>query len=407
MMTSAVGPADVSVDRSTVNGQGSVSGRRAPLVSLSMRLTDGAHGSGQNREKKKGFGLGWFWAKSGDGPARGPLARLRLAASARPAAQQAGSGRWARWARSSARLDSSAGRLPLLPGLGWRFAFSSSSSLSPRWLLPPLSSSPLSDGLVPQVSPYGIRCGGPDPVRQKVSVRACGCGCPKGARGNASTAWPRRERDVAVVSREWTCTARPWCRCGEGGCGSALWCGCARTRGALVSQSRGVAVPCAEHRRSGPAARRGGEGATAAAGRNRGATGPCTKKAARRPEREWGSLRLATEGSSASPAARDGGKGRRRRSPLGLRKKSVGAVENRCRGEARQAVQHWVGDVVDRGAGLVELRCGVVLLLTRLRRCRWCRPRAPPRAALLLLLLRSSLFSSGYGGGGKEQGSGG
>jgi hypothetical protein len=40
--------------------------------------------------------------------------------------------------------------------------------------------------------------------------RACGCGRPKGARGNASTAWPRRERDIAVALRGWTRTAKPW-----------------------------------------------------------------------------------------------------------------------------------------------------------------------------------------------------
>jgi hypothetical protein len=59
MLTSAVGPADVSVDRSTLTGQRStVNGRRAPLVSLGTRLTGGPHGSGQNRKREKGFRSG-------------------------------------------------------------------------------------------------------------------------------------------------------------------------------------------------------------------------------------------------------------------------------------------------------------------------------------------------------------
>jgi hypothetical protein len=59
MMMSAVGPVDVSVDRSTLTGQrstvkGQVSGHRAPLVSLGTRLTGGPLGSGLGKEKEKG-----------------------------------------------------------------------------------------------------------------------------------------------------------------------------------------------------------------------------------------------------------------------------------------------------------------------------------------------------------------
>jgi hypothetical protein len=73
MMTSAVGPADVSVDRSTLTGQRStVNGgsavKGAPPVSLSPRLTDGAHGSGCKIRKGHGSVLG----RKVVGPARGP-----------------------------------------------------------------------------------------------------------------------------------------------------------------------------------------------------------------------------------------------------------------------------------------------------------------------------------------------
>jgi hypothetical protein len=43
-------------------------------------------------------------------------------------------------------------------------------------------------------------------------VSACGGERPEGVRGKASTAWPRREHDVAAASRAWTRTARPWRR---------------------------------------------------------------------------------------------------------------------------------------------------------------------------------------------------
>jgi hypothetical protein len=73
MMMSAAGPADVSVDQSTLTGQrstvkGQVSGHRAPQVSLSTRLTGGPLGSGLGKEKEKGHGLildrKWCWAGS-------------------------------------------------------------------------------------------------------------------------------------------------------------------------------------------------------------------------------------------------------------------------------------------------------------------------------------------------------
>jgi hypothetical protein len=60
MMTSAVGPADVSVDRSTLTGQRSRwgCGQWALPASLTPRLTDGPHGSGLGKEKEKGIRLG-------------------------------------------------------------------------------------------------------------------------------------------------------------------------------------------------------------------------------------------------------------------------------------------------------------------------------------------------------------
>jgi hypothetical protein len=130
MMTSAVGPADVSVDRSTLTGQRStvkghgVKGQRAPPVSLSPRLTDGPHGSGRVKEK----GYGSVSGPKGSGPARGPVklgsARGAARDSARPAAQQAGSGSGPAARGKRLGLKPSADRLPLLPGLGLLFSLS-------------------------------------------------------------------------------------------------------------------------------------------------------------------------------------------------------------------------------------------------------------------------------------------
>jgi hypothetical protein len=78
LLTSAVGPADVSVDRSTLTGQRStVNGQRVPLVSLALRLTGGPLGSGRKRKKKRtwiGSGPKFSWAGS-VGPTRLGLAR--------------------------------------------------------------------------------------------------------------------------------------------------------------------------------------------------------------------------------------------------------------------------------------------------------------------------------------------
>jgi hypothetical protein len=94
-VTSAVGPDDVSVDRSTLTGQrSSVKGSRGQQVqqvSLTSRLTGGTPLSGWERKRKGKRGRLGFWAKIGNGPARGPtklglgfLGRLSLRLS-RPA----------------------------------------------------------------------------------------------------------------------------------------------------------------------------------------------------------------------------------------------------------------------------------------------------------------------------------
>jgi hypothetical protein len=197
--------------------------------------------------------LGW--------PSRLGLARD----SARPAAQQAGSaGGLAGRAADSARLDPSAGRFHLLPGLG---PLSPSPSpltgLALRLLLLAgrrRCSLLLSDRTGPGVSHGGIRCGGLDPVQQ---TRVCECVCvapercsEKGLNGRVATRTRRRGR-IAGVDAHGGAVARAWRSWGQGsGHSSGVR---ARAR-VLVFQSRGVAVPCAEHRRSGSAARRGGEG---------------------------------------------------------------------------------------------------------------------------------------------------
>jgi hypothetical protein len=125
--TSAVGPADVSVDWSTVKG---VRGQRVPLVSLALRLIGGPLGSGRIRKKKRSqFGSE---SKVVMGRLKAQQARLGSRGLARPAAQQAGSGRWANWLilglaalLGPRRLMASSFRLLLLAGLGCLCSFSS------------------------------------------------------------------------------------------------------------------------------------------------------------------------------------------------------------------------------------------------------------------------------------------
>jgi hypothetical protein len=70
LLMSAVGPADVSVDRSTVKV-----GPRSTGPTGQPRPKAGRWAPRVRSEKEKEKVSVWFWADSGDGPARGP-ARL-------------------------------------------------------------------------------------------------------------------------------------------------------------------------------------------------------------------------------------------------------------------------------------------------------------------------------------------
>jgi hypothetical protein len=127
---------------------------------------------------------------------------------------------------------------------------------------------------------------------------------PKGfGRDANATLQPRRR--VATHGKAVAGAWRGWGVAGPRGVG-----GHARAR-VLASQGRGVAMPCAGHRHPGPVTRRGGGRQRRLWARRGGATGSCTKGGT---AVGWGEgvLRLATEGSSAAPAAR-GGKGKERR----------------------------------------------------------------------------------------------
>jgi hypothetical protein len=134
LLTSALGPADGSVDRSALTGQRSTVkvGPRStgPTGQPSPEADRWAPRVRPEKEKEKvrpGCGLNFSWAGSigptGLGSARG---------SAWPAAQQAGSGRWADWLVLALlrflgrdKLMASSFRLLLLVGLGCLCSFSS------------------------------------------------------------------------------------------------------------------------------------------------------------------------------------------------------------------------------------------------------------------------------------------
>jgi hypothetical protein len=166
MLPSVVGPADVSIDQSTLTGQRSrwVHGQRAPLVSLALRLTGGPLGSGRKRKKKKVSV--WFWAESGDGPAQGPTARLgsrgqlglRLSRPARAGGLSSRVGRPGGLGSLLAQRD-----LGLTPSWATVGLAALSSSSPPRWRLPPLSFS-LTGRAQVSVS-AGSGAAGLDPVR--------------------------------------------------------------------------------------------------------------------------------------------------------------------------------------------------------------------------------------------------
>jgi hypothetical protein len=208
-----------------------------------------------------------------------------------------------------------------------------------------------------------------------------------GARGNASTTWPRRERDVAVVSRGWMRTARPWHGRGEGGRGLALRRGCARTRA-------GPGCPGPRRVRAVRGARRGGGRATAVVGRGSGASGSCKKRrhGGRRERRSYELLPRVHRWPMAHADSRGERKeGRQRlRSPMGLKEKALGTAERRGRrvGAVQGARQRQCSRT---GAGAVELR--------------WRRPprSVPGGVEVLLLGLSSSSSSSSLGCGGKAK----
>jgi hypothetical protein len=131
--------------------------------------------------KEKGKGSDWFWAQRSWAGSFGPTGSAWLVGSARLAAQQAGSGRWAGCVRGPDSIMGHYWAGGLLP-----FAFSS--CLAGLLLLLPL----LADKSAPCVSLGGIQCGG---ARIRCGKWACVCACqsvcvwrPKGARGKASKA---------------------------------------------------------------------------------------------------------------------------------------------------------------------------------------------------------------------------
>jgi hypothetical protein len=155
----------------------------------------------------------------------------------------------------------------------------------------------------------------------------------------------------------------------------------ARARG-LASQGRGVGVPCAGHRHTGPAARRVGGAATAAAGMTAARRVPARKDGTA-AEGKWGSY------------------GRLRKAPRHRRQQGKGkgmAAAARLTGEAGAEGAPGSGEA--RPAGRGRAGCAAASVSSYGRR----RGDALGGVGVLLLELFSSSSSLGCGDGGRETG---
>jgi hypothetical protein len=200
LLTLAVGPADVSVDRSTVNGQGGSTVNRSYWSASPRGCRVGPSGQAGFKGKRKGVGS-VLDQKGGAGPAHGP-SRFSLSFVVSSACGSAG------------RLGPRAGWLVLgldVPwaAVGWRPSPPSPSP--PRWLLPLPSFSLTGRAHTPVSTGSGVTGPGSGAAGGCVCVRVgavgvCECERPEGVRGNVPKAWLRRERDVAATSRG--CRAR-------------------------------------------------------------------------------------------------------------------------------------------------------------------------------------------------------
>jgi hypothetical protein len=157
-------------------------------------------------------------------------------------------------------------------GLARRFVFSSSRvGLSSLLLFP--------DRMGPVVGLRGIRCGEPGCGAADEGVCACERRSARAgvdARRALGEMPQRHGRDANATSRSRRGGGRARRGCGAGKAEARLGSVHARAR-VLVSQGRGVAVPCAGRRHPGPAARRGGGEATAVAGKRAARRAPARK----------------------------------------------------------------------------------------------------------------------------------
>jgi hypothetical protein len=192
----------------------------------------------------------------------------------------------------------------LLLLLGWPFVFSPSRP-GVFWPPPPLTGrSHLSASAGSSASRLGSGV-----ADERACVRECAGESARRVLGSmpqgmAATRTRRRGR-VAGVSMHGEAGSR------QGGSTARARAGGAHARArCLAAQDRGVAVPCAGHRHSGPAARRRRRRATAFAGVSSGATGSC-KKSGTAAGGERGSLRLLQRAHRLGRQQRGREKGRR------------------------------------------------------------------------------------------------
>jgi hypothetical protein len=255
------------------------------------------------------------------GPARSAQQVLaRLVGSARPAAQQAGSGRWAGCVRGPARPTGQCGLRVNVGASSWALLLLGPRRLAACLLLlfvPLTGRSHLSASVGSGAAACGSSAAGKGVCVRVRKPQVCAHRRTLSVREKTPKGWPRRERDVAAVAHghraqqghggivAWRrrrgkggqkqarlCRSVRGCACaryGEGeassgaakqgqGLASRRWCACTRAGPGFIGPRRGRAVRGAPASRAHSTMRRRRGNGGCGCGLLGGATGPCTKR---------------------------------------------------------------------------------------------------------------------------------